>query len=178
MPIDKSVFAELFNALAEYYNRKASPPIAKAWYRAIGNQLTTEQFQDAFEQVVCSEEFMPTPKKFLELVKGSPESNALDEWEKCLAAAARGESSVVSELSASGQFALRSIGGFKKLEMSDPVKDHHWLMKKFVEAWQSLPAAQQLSLPMAQDAEFLPAAEIQALTSKMSMNGNGKYYAD
>ncbi len=174
MPVDKAVFTELLDALTEYYNRKMSAPVAKAWYKAIGNQMTTEQFQEAFERVILNEEYMPTPRKLLELIKGNSEELSLDEWEKCFLAASRGDREVVSSLSPAGQFALRSVGGIHGLGMSEE-KDRQWLMKRFIEAWKSSPVDQRPALPAAQDSVVLPAAEIQALTSKLSMNGNGKH---
>lgn len=170
MGIDKAVFTELLDALTEYYNRKMSPAIAKAWYKAIGNKMTTEQFQSAFEQIIFSEKYMPTPKDFLELIKGNSQLIALEEWEKCLVAACRADTEVVYSLSAAGQTALRAVGGLHALGMADE-KDNRWMQKKFVEVWLTVPDNQQRALPAANEPVVLPPQEIQALTNKLSMNG-------
>lgn len=172
MTIDVALFAEMLDELAGYYNKTITPFAKKAWYKRLGSQLTNQQFTNAVEQAITSKQFMPTAEELLELVKGNSEIIALDEWEKCLNAASRGSSEVVSSLSPAGKIALRAIGGFKKLEMSEE-KDHQWLQKKFIDIYKSAPVEQRPVLPAAEDSVVLPVADIQALTSKMSMNGNG-----
>lgn len=170
MTIDIDFFAELLNELAGYFNKSISPFVRKAWYKKLGSQLTNDQFAAAVEQAITSKQFMPTAEELLELVKGNSEVIALDEWEKCLAAASRGDREVISSLSPAGQVALRSVGGIHALGMSEQ-KDHQWLMKKFIEIWKSIPADQRPALPAGQEKQVLPSAEIQALVGKMSMNG-------
>ena len=173
MTIDINFFAELLNELAGYFGKSITPFVRKAWYKKLGNQLSDAQFASAVEQALTSKQFMPTAEELLELVKGNVEVIALDEWEKCLAAASRGDREVVPTLSPAGQVALRSVGGIHALGMSEE-KDHQWLMKKFIEIYKSIPADQRPALPSGKDEQMLPPAEIQALTAKLSMNGNGK----
>lgn len=174
MAVDKELFTEYLAALAEYYNRKMPLPITKAWYKAVGLHLTTEQFVEAFEATVVNQKYMPTPKEFLEAVASKLEPLALKEWETCLVAACRGDREAVSNLSEAGKIALRDVGGIHGLGQSLEV-DQPKLQKKFINAWKSTSIDQQRPvLPPAQDTVVLPPAEIQALADKLSMNGNGK----
>lgn len=175
--IDPEIFAAWLEELATYYGRKVGSLVERAWYKQLGQRMTTEQFIQAAEKAIYSETFMPTPEKLLELAKGNSEELALNEWEKCIHAAARGDREIVSSLSPAGKLALRSVGGIHGLGMSEE-KDRQWLMKKFMETWKSTSVDQRPALPAAQDAQVLPSADIQALTSKLSMNGNGKRHAN
>lgn len=173
MTVDKVIFADLLDEMAGYFGRNLTPFIKKAWYKALGDKLTTEQFIQAVEHAVTAKEFMPTAQTLLEAVKGNSDISALEEWNKCLVAASRGDRGVVSSLSPAGQVALKSVGGIHALGQSEE-KDHQWLQKKFIGIWKSVPVDQRPALPTAEEQQVLPPAEIQALTSKMSMNGNGK----
>lgn len=173
MPVDKELFGEYLTALAEYYNRKLLPPIVKAWYKAVGSQLTTEQFIEAFEATIFAEKYMPTPKSFLEAVASKLEPLAHKEWETCLAAACRGDREAVSGLSEAGKIALRDVGGIHGLGQTLEV-DQPRMQKKFIDVWKSVPVDQRSALPAGEDTVVLPPAEIQSLVDKMSMNGNGK----
>lgn len=173
MTLDKVVFADLLDEMASYFGRTVTPFVKKAWYKALSGKLTTEQFIQAVEHAVTTREFMPTAEGLLEAVKGAVGVIALEEWEKCLAAACRGDREVVSSLSEAGKVALRAVGGIHGLGQSEE-KDQQWLQKKFVDIWKSVPVDQRPALPASNDAVILPPAEIQALASKMSMNGNGK----
>ena len=174
MTIDIDFFAELLNELAGYFNKSITPFVRKAWYKKLGSQLTNEQFVNAVEQAITSKQFMPTAEELLEAVKGNSDIVALEEWGKCLLAASRGDREVVSTLSPAGQVALKSVGSIHALGQSEE-KDHQWLQKKFVSIWKSVPIEQRSALPVADEQKVLPPAKIHALTSKMSMNGNGKH---
>lgn len=171
--IDKIIFADLLDELAGYFGRNMSDFVKKAWYKQLGERMTTEQFVAAVEKAVTGK-FMPSIDELLELVKGNAQLIALEEWEKCLVAACRADREAVSKLSAAGQIALRSIGGLHALGMADE-KDNRWMQKKFVEVWLTVPDNQQRALPAALEFEVLPSQEIQALTNKLSMNGKGRH---
>lgn len=174
MAIDPEVFAAWLEELASYYGRKVGSLIERAWYKQLGQRMTTEQFVASVEKALFSCEFMPTPEKLLELVKGNAQLIALEEWEKCLAAACRADREAISKLSAAGQIALRAIGGLHALGQADE-KDNRWMQKKFVEVWLTVPDNQQRALPAANEPVVLPPQEIQALTDKLSMNGKGRH---
>lgn len=171
MTIDITLFAQLLDELASYYGRKITPFIQKAWYKKLGSQMTDDQFIAAVEDAITSKDFMPTAQALLDTIKGNLEILALEEWEKCLLAASRGDREATKNLSPAGQMALRSLGGIHLLGQSEE-KEHQWLQKKFVSVWKSVPADQRPMLsPAAND--FTPLVEIQDLASKMSMNGKG-----
>ena len=172
MPVDKSVFSELLAELAGYYNRELSPLVYKAWFKFVGEKLTTEQFTAAVEQAVCYKSFMPTPEELLKLAVGNSEEIALEEWEKCLDAAIRGNSAIVSYLSPAGQFALRTIGGLRRLAQAEE-KDNHWIRKEFMQSWGQMPVEQQQpALPPARDEGIVPpqlTEQVQGLLADLSM---------
>lgn len=173
MTVDIDFFAELLNELAGYFNKSITPFVRKAWYKKLGSQLTNEQFAIAVEQAITSKQFMPTAEELIEAIRGNFDIVALEEWDKCLLAASRGDREVVSTLSPAGQVALKSVGGIHALGQSEE-KDHQWLQKKFINIWKSVPVEQRPALPVGEEQQISPPAEIHALTNKMSMNGNGK----
>lgn len=178
MTIDKGIFGELIDELQIYYKREFTPFAWKVWYKHLSARLTTQQFQEAVERAIVSRQFMPTPEELVECVKGNSEAISLQEWDKCLAASASGQSVDSLELSPSGKFALRAIGGLQQLGQSE-MSEHKWIRKEFMSAWKSWTPSDALSLPAAEVSTPLSdyianmdAVEyMKLLTQKMSLNG-------
>ena len=177
--IDKRIFLEEIAVLMDWFNRNFEEPTLNRLHQRLSQHLSTQQFQSAALKVFDSAKFFPTVEDFVSAAKGSNDMLAQEEWEKCLAAAARGESANALGLSPQGQFALRSIGGVYQLGLTEESK-HDWKRKEFVSAWKSYapspyPAVasgqQEISLQKP-DAEF--AARLEELSRRTDMNGNGR----
>lgn len=134
MAIDKEIFVELLGELQTYYKREFTPFVQRIWYRHLSDKLTTDQFSASVEAAIVTHQFMPTPEELIEIVRGSRETIALEDWEKCRLAASRADYSIGEHLSLSGKFALRTIGGISRLAQSEE-SEHKWMRKEFVAAW-------------------------------------------
>ena len=180
MSIDKQVFVDLVGELETYYKREFTPFVKRVWYKHLSERLTSEEFVAAVEQIVVSKEFMPTPQQLVEAVKGNPEVQALEEWETCVKAAERADMSVTDSLTPQGKFALRSIGGVSELGRTNE-DDLRWVKKEFVSAWKAWTPDASRALPAAGQEPALSQSDgseqtyqIQALSQKLSFNGNGR----
>jgi len=92
-------------------------------------------------------------------VKGDAETQAMQEWEMCVKAAARNDRDIIAQLSAQGQSALHLVGGLYKLGMATE-EDLRWLKKEFVAVWKSTPSnTRSLSPSLANDLQ--PSAMVQ-----------------
>ncbi len=180
MSIDATVFAELLGELEAYYKRDLTPFVKRVWYKHLNQLLSTEEFAIAVEQAFVSKQFMPTPAKLVEVVKGDAETLALQEWEQCIKAAARNDKEMIAQLSPQGQSALHLAGGLYKLGMAteDELK---WVKKEFVSAWKSWSTAVNPILPSATAVLALPqgvgcemSEQVRSLSGEMSLNGCSK----
>ena len=176
MSIDKQVFIDLIGELETYYKREFTPFVKRVWYKHLSDCLTTGEFQRAVEQVIVAKEFMPTPQELVEAIKGDSTTQAFEEWELCVKAAARGEYGVAESLTAQGKFALRAVGGVSELGRLNQ-DSLRWAKKEFISAWKgwkppaspALPSPpEQSALPSSVDSEL--AEQMQALTQKLSLN--------
>ena len=180
MSIDKQVFIDLIGELETYYKREFTPFVKRVWYKHLSDVLTTVEFQRAVEQVIVSQEFMPTPQQLVEAIKGDSTTQAFEEWELCVFAASRGEYGVAESLTAQGKFALRAVGGVSELGRINQ-DDLRWAKKEFISAWKGwkpsagsalAPASQQFALPSAIDSEAV--SQIRSFTENLSFNGRAK----
>jgi hypothetical protein len=73
--------------------------------------LSTEEFIAAVEQAIVSKQFMPSPQELVEVVKGDAETNALQEWDLCVKAAARDDREMLSGLSDARPIGIASDWG-------------------------------------------------------------------
>lgn len=174
MPVDHKSFSGGLTLLCNHFDRQLQPEVVRIWKEYFDKKLTTSQFEAAVTTLLLESRFFPTAKELVEAAKGSDDVIAQGEWEKCLAAAARGESANALGLSPQGQFALRSIGGVYQLGLTEESK-HDWKRKEFVSAWKSytpsVSQAQQEIPLQAGDSQFT--GIMQQLSRKTNMNGNG-----
>ena len=130
------------------------------------------------EQVIVTNEFMPTPQQLIEAIKGDSTTQAFEEWELCVLAASRGEYSVAENLTPQGKFALRAVGGVSELGRINQ-DSLRWAKKEFVSAWKGWkPTAAPAALSPAQEQSALPpgvdyeaVSQIRSFTEKLSFNG-------
>jgi hypothetical protein len=167
--VDKKLFTQLLSEMAEYYGRKLPPAILQVWYTTIAALMSNAEFQKAFEQIIFSEQYMPTPEKFLEMVKGSSDALAHSDWELCVQAAARADREMLSDLSPQGKSALYLIGGLHKLGQAE-VDRLPWIKKEFISLWKSAKIDTK-SLLAAKDSQAPMLSEIVDAANSKGMNG-------
>lgn len=102
MTVDTQVFVQLLSELETYYKREFTPFVKQIWFRHLSERLSTEEFITAVEQAIVSKQFMPSPQELVEVVKGDAETLALQEWDLCAKAAARGDREMLRGLSSGG----------------------------------------------------------------------------
>ena len=152
MTVDTQVFAQLLGELEAYYKREFTPFVKQIWFKHLSDRLTTEEFIAAVEQAIVCKQFMPSPQELVEVVKGDAETLALQEWDVCVKAAARGDREMLKGLSSGGRSALHLVGGLHKLGMASE-EDLRWLKKEFVSVWKATPADVK-SLPQSNTPEY------------------------
>lgn len=172
MTIDKQVFSQMIGELQAYYKREFTPFAQRAWYKHLSDRLTTDQFIQAIESAIISKQFMPTPEEIVEMICGTPENQAYQEWDLCLKAASRNDKTMLNTLSPQGQSALHLIGGLYKLGQMQEDK-LEWVKKEFVAIWKGTPVNTK-SLPQAREIDASPLDAVRELSKKLSFNGNGK----
>lgn len=167
--IDQQVFLQEIGILMDWYSRDFEPETLKRLHQRLSAHLTTEQFVQAAMTVFDKSRFFPTVEEFVSAVKGDAETNALHEWELCVKAAARGDKTILAELSPQGQSALHLVGGLYKLGMATQ-EQLTWIKKEFVSVWKST-RADVKTLPEARTSDYEQMDTVRALSQKMGMSG-------
>ena len=126
--IDLSVFEQEIAILMDWFNRDFEKATLKRLHQRLSQQLTTAEFLQAAIAVFDKSRFFPTVEEFVSAVKGDPETQAMQEWELCIKAAARNNRDLIARLSPQGQSALPLVGGLYKLGMATE-EDLRWLKK-------------------------------------------------
>ena len=111
MTVDAKVFVQLLSELEAYYKREFTPFVKQIWFKHLSDRLSTEEFIAAVEQAIVSKQFMPSPQELVEVVKGDAETNALQEWDLCVKAAARDDREMLSGLSDARPIGITSDWG-------------------------------------------------------------------
>lgn len=120
-----NAFQTIFPDLTQYYGKSeafAGNNLAQAaWLEAL-KQLTDQEFAIAAKKCIQKHRFLPTPEEFVELITGSDELLAIQEWQKILAwvGSYGGLRSVTKRLpplllSGHGEHALKKVGGIHLL---------------------------------------------------------------
>ena len=65
--LDPTVFRNQFTILEERWHRTFSQATFSAYFEALADKLTTEEFLKAAKQVFAEDEFFPSPKRLIEL---------------------------------------------------------------------------------------------------------------
>lgn len=175
--IDQQVFLEEIGILMDWFNRDFEETTLKRLHQSLSQYLTTEQFRQAACLVFEQSRFFPTVEDFVSAVKGNQEAFALQEWNICLKAASRGDTSVTDSLTEAGKLALRLIGGFSELGRTHE-DELRWVKKEFINVWKSWKPSVSSALPPALDNSRLSQVtdsqlsnQVLALSQKMSLKG-------
>lgn len=134
--IEESLFLARFEEIAAHFNYRMTEPVVKVYYKHLSQNLTTDEFMEAAERSLI--EFpvrrqLPSPKEIVELIKGSLESKALQEWQMILQAASRNDSESLTYLSNRGHIALGAIGGLNVVAYHEG--SLQWIQKDFIQVY-------------------------------------------
>jgi len=178
--IDQQVFLEEIGILMDWFEKDFEEATLRRLHQRLSQHLSTEEFQQAASRVFDTARFFPRVRDFVSAIKGDPETQALEEWEICVKAAARADSSIVDRLSAAGQFALRSVGGVSGLGRVTE-DELRWAKKEFVSARLAWAPAVGPALPPASPIPALPqgvgtemSQHVRSLSQTMSISNRLK----
>ncbi len=145
--IDHKIFLEQIALLADRIGRPLAAPTQRAYYDALSDSLTTEQFVAATTLAfrTWSAEFRnwPSPKQIIELIAPveNPALSALDAFESVCAIVSpkveKAEQLVrIQALGAAAVRAFRAAGGFR--DFTGMLDDElPWVRKRFVDAYEA-----------------------------------------
>lgn len=134
--LEEQKFKQYFELIANHYKHEVSPPILKIYYEHLSENLTEEEFMQAMKQSVVKFPFykgLPSAGQFVELILGSRESKALEEWQIILQASSRNDSESLAYLSNRGHIALSGIGGLNIVAFHEG--SLQWIQKDFIQLY-------------------------------------------
>lgn len=143
--IERTAFAKIMGVFADRIGRALAPATAEAYYDALSDQLTTDQFLAGARIVFRSHQFntWPAPQQFIDAAQPRPAAAlaAAEAFE--LSLEIMGDSRVpilerkarVLSLGPTAARAFIAAGGIREFNLL-PLDQVPWLRKRFVEAWQ------------------------------------------
>jgi hypothetical protein len=156
--LNQQLFMQAMEQFMAYYGKSLieNKLAYQAWYKYLSKHLTDEDFVRALEIAIEKFEFMPSPEKLVEAVKGSQEALAYEEWNLCTHAVKIGSAENLL-LSAQAEKALSCVGGFHYLTTIETQKLHGQTAKDFVRLWVQYKSA------IASGAVSAPSAKLKAV---------------
>lgn len=110
--ISERVFKNVWALLCERFNREPSQMMMRAYYHALKDRLTDDEFKAAGSRLFETAEFFPKPADFLPTSEDA-HLDAVQQWD-VLYSAMCGHASY-TDLDEHGQAAVRLLGGPRKL---------------------------------------------------------------
>lgn len=132
---DFDEFCEVVVGFSELKGKQLSPPALKLYFRAM-QSWDLREFKSAAEHLLCTCEFLPTPKDFTDLRKAG-EPTAAEAW----TAAVRGCLEWRNpERLPNGRIAraAAAVGGFRAIAMADMERDLPHIQRRFLDAYAEL----------------------------------------
>lgn len=133
---EENSFNIRFKAIAGHYKHEMSPAILKIYYEHLSENLTEEEFIQAMKQSIVKLPFykgLPSAEQFVDLIKGSRESKALQEWQMIVQAASRNDNEALAYLTNRGHIALSAIGGLNVVAYHEG--GLQWIQKDFIQVY-------------------------------------------
>lgn len=134
--LDKTNFDKTFALLAKHYSYDVSLAIAKIYYDYLSANLEEAEYLQAIELVVLHHPVrmkLPSPVQIVELIRGSKESKAYQEWQIILKAGGSNDVDQLTYLSTRGHIALSAIGGLSAVAYCEG--SLVWLQKDFTSVY-------------------------------------------
>lgn len=134
---DFDEFCEVVVGFAELKGKKLSPAALKLYFRAM-QSWDLREFKAAAEHLLCTSEFMPTPKSFTDL-RNAGKPTAHEAWETAFANCTTWRTGG-SNAGPLIDRVVQSIGGYRVIAMADEERDLPHIQRRFLEAYDQLSA--------------------------------------
>ena len=134
--IEQNIFHERFQVIAAHYGYEVTPPVSKVYYNHLSDNLSTEEFVEATEKAMIQFPVrmkLPSPQEIVEIIVGSKEPMALQEWQMIVKATSHNDRNQLAYLSNRGHIALSAIGGFDAVGYEEGTLK--WLQKSFTQVY-------------------------------------------
>lgn len=184
--ITDQIFEQGMNLLMSHFEKQLNPLVLALWKDELDEFLSSEEFTKAVKQLILYFEqrfkgHFPTVKHILDIVNGSKEAKALQEWQSVLLAASRQDESQLAYISQRGRVALQAIGGLRVVGLAEEYRRSQ-LEKSFVTVYcqcsdrdaHALPPSVQPATKNEPEFTSMPEhlkQQLEALKNKVSMNG-------
>ena len=166
--ISQQTFDDGMLLLMKHFEKQLDPAVLEIWKDELDDHLADDDFTEAGRQLILSFEqryrgHFPTIKQLLDVINGSKEVKALQEWQSVILAASRGDESQLAYISQRGRVALSAIGGLRVVGMAEEYKRNQ-LEKSFITVYcqcadkdaKTLPPATSQHLTNENEKEFVP----------------------
>lgn len=119
--IDRQIFQREFSLLFERFGRNpenASDLLITTYLQFLDQHLKTEEFITAARHIFNEDRFFPSPRRFVDVIRGNAKENAERAWREVLQLAQAG-SSDLSGLPAATRDAVKAAGGWRAIAYAD-----------------------------------------------------------
>lgn len=131
--ISKDLFNQVIDSVEGRFRVTISELDKILWYSYLSESLNDNEFMTAYRMATCTLDFVPSPERLIEFVKGSENTLANQEWQKVVANAPDHVKDALT-ISARGRKALKLIGGLQAVRDCE-VQFLDAKRKSFVELW-------------------------------------------
>lgn len=158
MSIDRNVFIREFSALLHHHGRTANDLVTQRYREFLNQHLTTEEFEQASKFILLEDQFFPTARRFVDVVKGNAKDVAAADWQKLLQLAQAGDSDI-SGLSAPAVAAMKAAGGWRAVAYAESEFALSQVRRAFIDAHTT-----QATQPARPQLEAQPVLELEAVS--------------
>ena len=135
--LEESNFHSYIKPIAEHYRHELSLPIAKIYYQHLSENLNDAEFMEALKKMAIQFPVrmgLPSPQEIVEIILGSKQAMALQEWQMIVEAARQNSNyEALTYLSSRAHIALAAIGGLRVVAYHEgPL---NWLQKSFTQVY-------------------------------------------
>lgn len=149
--VSEEIFDNCMMLLMSHFEKQLQPVVLGMWREEIDSHLNSEEMSEATRKIILYFEpryrgHFPTVKNLLDVVNGTKEAKALEEWQIILTAASRQNESQLAYLSQRAHTALRAIGGLNSVGLADEYKRDR-LEQSFVKVYCQCAEKSEKALP-------------------------------
>lgn len=135
MSIDRNIFIREFSMFLDHHGKKMNDLIVQRYLEFLDAHLTTEEFVQASRFIILEDQFFPTARRFVDVVRGSGKQQAAAEWQQVLKLAQAGNPDL-SSLSPAGRAAVKAAGGWRAIAFAEGDYQLDRARKAFTEAFE------------------------------------------
>ena len=111
--IDRQVFGREFSVLLERFGRagEVGDELIRRYLEFLDSQLSTQEFELASRTIFEEDQFFPSPRRFVDVVKGNAKDLAERDWQH-LQQLVRDNAGSLDSMSPTARAALKAAGGW------------------------------------------------------------------